>query len=291
MTVVTLLEIYMWRSHLAVDMKIIESLVILFLFSLADDVINLSSFKQFLLHIIAAFMAVHYGNLQVNYLGPIFGHSPLVLSPVISQIFSIIALVGVINALNMLDGINGLLGSFTILLASLFLALGIFYHHDLVAFLAAILLSIFSGFMIFNFPYIKKNKHRKVIFMGDTGSSLAGFMLYWIIIEINRSQAVPFISPISMVWFLALPLMDMLRVMLKRLHFKVSLGQPDRLHFHHVLIANKWEHLPIVMLSFIMSLFFIAIGCLSFFGVPDAMLFLLFWIVFFFYKNQWNRRL
>jgi UDP-GlcNAc:undecaprenyl-phosphate GlcNAc-1-phosphate transferase len=289
MAVIAMLEIYLWRSNFFMDFRIILSFFILCLFSLIDDLLNLPPLKQFFLQLIAAAIAVSYGHLQVHYLGPIFGNSTLVLSPLLSQVFSIIALVGVINAFNMFDGMNGLLGSFIILLSSLFLALGIFYHQSQVAILASILLGMFLGFMIFNLPNFKKDKNRKIVFMGDIGSSLAGFMVYWIIIKINQSQDIPSLLPISMVWFLALPLMDMLRVMLLRLNFNRPLGQADKLHFHHILIAKKWNNLAIVKLSLLISIFFILIGCLSFYGISGAILFSFFWIVFFLYNYQWNK--
>ena len=288
---VLLIEMVMWRSSFEVDFKILLSLFIFFIFSLLDDLFNLSSSKQFFLQLIAASIAVIYGNLQVHDVGRIFGGSTLVLSPLVSQIFSIIALVGVINAFNMLDGMNGLLGSIIILLASLFLTLGIVYHQSQAAILAAILLGSFLGFMIFNMPHAKKNKNRKIVFMGDMGSSLAGFMVYWIVILMNHSQDTLSISPMSMVWFTGFPLMDMLRVMLKRLNSKVAMVRPDNIHFHHVLLAKKWNELAIVKCALMICLFFICIGCLSFFKVPDAILFTFFWIIFFFYSYQFNHKL
>jgi len=288
---VLLIEMVMWRSSFEVDFRILLSFLTLFVFSLLDDLFDLPSLKQFFLHVIAAIVAVVYGNLQVHDLGHLFGGPALVLSPLVSQLFSIIALVGVINAFNMFDGVNGLLGSITILLASLFLTLGIFYQQNQATILAAILLGSFLGFMIFNMPHTKKNKNRKIVFMGDMGSSIAGFMVYWITIEMTQTQSMPSISPISMVWFLALPLMDMLRVMLKRLNFKVALGRSDNIHFHHVLLAKKWNELAIVKCALTICLFFICIGCLSFFVVPDVILFAFFWIVFFLYSYQLNHKL
>jgi UDP-GlcNAc:undecaprenyl-phosphate GlcNAc-1-phosphate transferase len=288
---VLLIEMVMWRSSFEVDFRILLSFLIFFIFSLLDDLFDLSSLKQFFLHVIAASVAVVYGNLQVHDLGHLFGGPALVLSPLVSQLFSIIALVGLINAFNMFDGMNGLLGSITILLASLFLTLSIFYQQNQVTILAAILLGSFLGFMIFNMPHTKKNKNRKIVFMGDMGSSLAGFMVYWITIEMTQTQSMPSISPISMVWFLALPLMDMLRVMLKRLNSKVALGRSDNIHFHHILFAKKWNELAIVKCALTICLFFICIGCLSFFVVPDVILFAFFWIVFFLYSYQLNHKL
>ena len=158
------------------------------------------------------------------------------------------------------------------------------------AILAAILLGSFLGFMIFNMPDVKKNKNRKIVFMGDMGSSLAGFMVYWIVILMNHSQDTLSISPMSMVWFIGFPLMDMLRVMLKRLNSKVAMGRSDNIHFHHVLLAKKWNELAIVKCALMICLFFICIGCLSFFKVPDVILFTFFWIIFFFYSHQWNHQ-
>ena len=288
---VLLIEMVMWRSSFEVDFRILLSFLIFFIFSLLDDLFDLSSLKQFFLHVIAASVAVVYGNLQVHDLGHLFGGPALVLSPVVSQLFSIIALVGVINAFNMFDGVNGLLGSITILLASLFLTLGIFYQQNQATILAAILLGSFLGFMIFNMPHTKKNKNRKIVFMGDMGSSIAGFMVYWITIQMTQTQSMPSISPISMVWFLALPLMDMLRVMLKRLNSRAALGRSDNIHFHHILFAKKWNELAIVKCALTICLFFICIGCLSFFVVPDVILFAFFWIVFFLYSYQLNHKL
>jgi UDP-GlcNAc:undecaprenyl-phosphate GlcNAc-1-phosphate transferase len=78
--------------------------------------------------------------------------------------------------------------------------------------------------MIFNWNPAK-------IFMGDSGSLTIGF-----IIAILSIKALAYIQPTSVLFIAAIPIMDTLIVMIRRLKKGVSPFSPDKLHIHHLLL-------------------------------------------------------
>src|SRR5690606_32502324 len=71
-------------------------------------------------------------------------------------------------------------------------------------------------------------------FMGDAGSTMLGFSLAWISIELSQSPA-RVINPVVILWIFALPIFDLFSSMLRRLLRRQSPFHGDSEHLHHVL--------------------------------------------------------
>jgi len=111
-------------------------------------------------------------------------------------------------------------------------------------------------------------------------------MCYWMTIELTRLPQST-IPPIMLVWCIALPLFDMLRVMIKRLHLKKTITAPDQIHFHHILLSEGWSPQFIVFLTIIMTLIFSAIGALALYQpITGPFLFFGFWVIFVLYQQR-----
>lgn len=136
----------------------------------------------------------------------------LVLGP-FGFFLTLFAVWAAINAFNMVDGIDGLLGGLS---SVSFAATGIILWFDgqyspamwCFAMIAAIL------------PYILLNLgalgRRYKVFMGDAGSTMIGFTIIWILLETTQGKTHP-ISPVTALWIIAIPLMDMVAIMYRRL--------------------------------------------------------------------------
>lgn len=72
------------------------------------------------------------------------------------------------------------------------------------------------------------------MFLGDNGSMLLGLLLASLLIDMSQGAS-PVIDPVVAVWPLAVPLMDTIGVMLRRLLQGKSPFTPDRYHLHHLL--------------------------------------------------------
>ena len=142
-------------------------------------------------------------------------------------IFTLIAASGVVNAFNLIDGLNGLAG-FT----GVFVAVSLSYiafetnQIEVLRFLF-IFCACVLGFMLLNFPLGK-------IFLGDAGAYAMGHLLVWTaIILVNQTSE---ISPFAILLIFVWPVADTLLAIWRRWKKKRRADQPDRLHFHQLVM-------------------------------------------------------
>lgn len=226
---------------------------ILFVTGLADDKYNVEVKLRLLIQCGVAYVMVNYGDCRITELGSLTGSEKVVLSHSQSTIISVLAIVGGINAFNMIDGVDGLLGGMTIVC---FTALGyLFYIHDVseMVFLCSIIVVATVPFLLLNTGIFCRPKHK--VFMGDAGSTLLGFILVWLLIlssqpldysasvhsdtistETISNQIDTILKPVTALWIIAIPLMDMVAVMVQRTRRGSSPFLPDRTHLHHTLL-------------------------------------------------------
>jgi UDP-GlcNAc:undecaprenyl-phosphate GlcNAc-1-phosphate transferase len=152
-------------------------------------------------------------------------------SAIVAQCLIVILFV---NAFNFLDGADGLAAGTTAVIALGYAAMP---GAGLSAFgyaVAASLLGACAGFLFFNFPPAK-------IFMGDSGSTLLGFSVAFLGFDFMgargyggaRSLLFPFLIA-------ALPLLDALVVVTRRVMQGQSPFRGDRGHFYDYLLAAGW---------------------------------------------------
>ncbi len=137
-------------------------------------------------------------------------------------------IVGITNAINLLDGLDGLACGVCAIMSLSILGVVLIHGDYSVALITAILAGSCLGFLPFN-----TNPAR--IFMGDTGSLFLGFTLAVLSIQgVFKLHAVlSFIIPIAV---FALPLLDTLFAVARRLIHKESPFSADRKHLHHKLV-------------------------------------------------------
>ncbi|MGF1790018.1 UDP-N-acetylglucosamine--undecaprenyl-phosphate N-acetylglucosaminephosphotransferase [Photobacterium profundum] len=172
------------------------------------------------------------GDKSLHSLGYLMGSEVIELSPVASSFITIFAVIGAINAFNMVDGIDGLLGG----LASVtFGALGYLFLIDgntELALVCGLLVTAMIPYILLNlgFPLGRRFK----VFMGDAGSIFIGFTVIWLLIEATQGVDSTPIRPVTALWIIALPLMDMATIMVRRIRKGQSPFKPDREHLHHI---------------------------------------------------------
>ena len=140
---------------------------------------------------------------------------------------------GVANAFNMVDGVNGLssLSAMTAALTLAYIAQKSGYA-DIVP-LAIMLASIVLGFFLLNYPF-------GLIFLGDGGAYVLGFILSWlgIFIIANASDVSPWAIVLTMFW----PIADMVLSIYRRSKRKKATTAPDRLHAHQMVMRTLEIH-------------------------------------------------
>lgn len=196
-----------------------------------DDFHELSARARFIAQTVAGLMMVLWGKVALHSFGNLFFFGNISLG-ILSAPVTVIAVIGIINAINMTDGVDGLAGGLTLIafsaLAWLALEAGAIVSATVLSLIAASLLA----FLCFNyrFPW----RRRALIFMGDAGSMFLGFALVWFLVELSQGRH-RLLAPAAMLWIIALPLFDIIGVIIRRLQTRRSVFSPDREHLHYLL--------------------------------------------------------
>ena len=197
-------------------------------------------------------------------------------------VVTVIAVCGAINAYNMMDGIDGLAGSMATIT---FIGLAILFHDTmpLVGELSQIFIIAMIPFLAVNLtipPITKK------IFLGDAGSMLLGFTIGFLVIYGSQQTRIESaFRPVTALWLIGLPLMDMVGIMVRRLRKGQSPLRPDRNHLHHILMHAGFSPRVSLVLMTIVSSLMMAFGVIGeFFGISEVVMMLMFINVFLLYS-------
>lgn len=205
---------------------------ILVIIGAIDDRYDISFKLRLVIQAVVSMVMIVMGERSLHNLGYLMGSEALQIPEVASYVFTVVAVIGAINAFNMVDGIDGLLGG----LASVtFGGLGLlFYWHGMANFalFCALLVTAMLPYIMLNlgFPFGRRFK----VFMGDAGSIFIGFTVIWLLIVASQGERATAIRPVTALWLIALPLMDMVCIMIRRIRKGQSPFKPDREHLHHI---------------------------------------------------------
>lgn len=214
-------------SHSFIYMGCIITLVFI---GALDDKYDISYKIRFLIQAILSLIMMVHANIELLGLGDLFGFGLVKLGPT-GYIVTVLAVIGAINAFNMIDGIDGLLGAISIVA---FGGLGIMLLHDgqtNLAYLCLVIVIIIAPYLMLNLGIFGR-KYK--IFMGDAGSMLVGFSIIWLLLLSSQNGTNPPLRPVTALWLIAVPLMDMVSLMIRRIRKGHSPFKPDREHLHHI---------------------------------------------------------
>ncbi len=207
---------------------IIASIPLLLVF-LIDDIMGLKPWFRLLTQILITIYMIFATDIYLISLGDLFGLGIINLG-ILSIPITVFCVVGVMNAFNMIDGINGLCAGCA-MLSLLFIG---FYSGFIYDSMLILLIGSMIGFLIFNLRFFGK---KRGVFLGDSGSNLIGFWVAWIAIYCSQNQLYQ-VNPITMIWFVAIPLLDCIGLMFSRVKRRISISSPGRDHIHHRLMAK-----------------------------------------------------
>jgi UDP-GlcNAc:undecaprenyl-phosphate GlcNAc-1-phosphate transferase len=220
--------------------------VLLMLVGAYDDRFEIRATVKLLFQIVAAAIAIDAGFSIDLFSDPIFEKTPQVPFWILWPV-SLLWIVGVTNAMNLIDGLDGLSSGIGAIIA-ITLTVICWQAEQWVG--VAIGLALFGaliGYLPFNFPPAR-------IFLGDAGSLFIGYGLALVAIEGYRKTA--FLAFIVPILALAIPLLDTLLSIVRRLRSGRGVFSPDRLHMHHRLLHREGSHRnAVLMLYFLTSCF------------------------------------
>jgi UDP-GlcNAc:undecaprenyl-phosphate GlcNAc-1-phosphate transferase len=164
--------------------------------------------------------------------------------PALNVAITFIWILGITNALNLLDNMDGLSGGVGAVAAGFFLLLAAWNGQYLVASLAAALMGVCIGFLVYNF-------NPASIFMGDAGSMFLGFILAVVGIKLRfpgRPNIITWMIPVVV---LGLPIFDTTLVVFSRLRRGINpLTSPGQDHASHRLVSMGLSHRRAVILLY-----------------------------------------
>lgn len=237
---------FMLASLLSISLSVasefqffLAAALVMFFLGLKDDILVISPIKKFIGQVLAAFLIIYKGGVQITSMHGFLGIDEL--PEMFSIMLTYFTVIVIINSFNLIDGIDGLAGTLGIIAAALFgsyfLASGMIPYAVLGFSLAGSL----TAFLIFNY-------HPARIFMGDTGSMLVGLVnailvVKFIAVAQTTTVSVPVnAAPAIGFTVLLIPLLDTLRVFAIRIFHQRSPFIPDRNHIHHLMLDKGWSH-------------------------------------------------
>ncbi len=223
-----------------------------------DDRYDISAKFRLVAQALIAFLFVYGFGLNLHGFGNLLGFGAIDLGWT-GFPFSIVALIAIINAVNMLDGIDGLVGGLGV--ASFFGLSLIFVSggHLNTAWLCLALVGALSGFLVFNLMGAPHYKRLKKVFMGDAGSMFVGLSLGTLLLFGANTEQQAF-SPVTALWFVLLPMTDMITLMYRRIKRGKSPLAPDRTHIHHILMRAGFSSRQTLLILVLTQLALVALG-------------------------------
>lgn len=220
---------------------------IILLCGIIDDITELSAITQLLFQLAAACVIVFYGNILLNEISA-FGF--YMNFGIFAYPITILFIVGCINCLNLIDGLDGLSGGIS---SIYFLTIGIIAtmqgSRGLDFVLCFVMLGSTLGFLLHNF-------HPAHIFAGNSGSMFLGFIIS--VIALLGFKNVTLTSLIIPVCVLAIPILDTLFAILRRLLKGENILKADRFHIHHQLLNRHFSQTQTVLIIYFIDILFAA---------------------------------
>lgn len=242
-----------------------------------DDKFDISYKFRLVVQTLLTIAMIYFTDFQLNFIGDILGVGNLEFG-FLSPLITIFAVIGAINAFNMVDGIDGLLGGLSIVtFLSLAVLLTMAGQTEL-GYICVIIVVAIIPYVAFNMGWLGKKRR---IFMGDAGSMMIGFTVIWLLLVSSQMKGGPIIKPVTGLWIIGLPLMDMAAVMFRRIKRKRSPFRPDRDHLHHICLGLGFGRYKSLFLICGISAVFASIGVVGeYLNVSESLMFFGFLIVF-----------
>jgi len=230
--------------------------VILSLFSLIDDRVNLPVFLRFIMELLSSIIVVFfYKEKIINSIVLNYG----IFVGIFVFIFIVIVITAATNFFNFMDGIDGIAGFESVISFILLAYYTYFININYSVFLLSVAIVAASiGFLFFNFPKSK-------IFMGDVGSIFIGFTFvsFSFIIAKDISEF------LLLLMFQSVFYIDCISTIILRKYRKERITQAHLQHFYQRLVHNKnFTHVSVTLIYGIIQMF---IGIILLLLMPESL--------------------
>ncbi len=211
--------------------RVISASMVLLIAGAVDDRLELSAFLKLVVQLGAVFYVMDGGLLL-----RVFPDSMGIAGIVGNLLFTVVWIVGITNAMNFFDGMDGLAAGISVVIAFFMGWIAYLTGQPDIGWLAVAVMGASLGFLPYNL-----RKGRAVIFLGDGGSTVLGFILACIAVHSEWSSTNPvvaLVSPLLIFWIL---IFDMVHITIDRIltgkvkSFREWLEFVGKDHLHHRL--------------------------------------------------------
>jgi len=239
MAIGMLCAMLVWGSKNNQVLVYCTAMLILLVFGILDDRMELSPKWKLLGQVIVALVIMIFAHVSISSVHHLMAYN---LSAWLSWPLTLMFLVGITNAINLADGLDGLAGGTTLLCFIGLALLGFSGGSDFVAFASVISIGAVLGFL-------RYNTHPARIFMGDAGSQLLGFSAAVLSLVLTQDKELLYSASLPLL-LLGVPVIDTLMVMTERILDGKSPFQADRNHIHHRLLSLGFQHHEAVIIIY-----------------------------------------
>ena len=220
--------------------------IIILVFGIFDDIKRLPASVQFVGQLASACVVVFYGNIVMQ---DVSAYGIYLNFGIFAPIITIIFIIALMNCLNFIDGLDGLAGGiatiFFVTISIIISYTGIYNGLD--ASLSLIMIGATLGFLLHNF-------HPAKIFLGNSGSMFLGYMIS--VISLLGFKNVTITSFIIPVLILAIPILDTLFAIIRRILKGENPTQGDKKHLHHQLLQMTSSQVKTVLIIYFIDILF-----------------------------------
>lgn len=256
-------------------------IALLVMIGVMDDLHDWSARRKMLFQVLAVLLMIAIDGNSLSHLGNLFGQGSLELSYWAIP-FTIFGVIGLINAINMVDGVDGLAGGLCLSSLLWLLIAASILGASAESLLLVSVIGVVLGFLLLNMRH--PWQARASVFMGDAGSMMLGFILGWFAVHLSQLHG-PALPPIATVWIFAVPLLDSVNVMSRRLLEGKSPFKADRGHLHHLLLDAGFSHAQTGTIMVLSSFLLGGVGMVAWtWHVPEYVLFYGFFALFVIYS-------
>jgi len=160
-------------------------------------------------------------------------------------------IIGITNAVNLLDGLDGLASGVGAIIGITLTLIAYQAGEPFGVCLGLALVGALLGFLPHNFPPAR-------IFLGDTGSTLIGYTLAIVALDsYRRVSLITFVVPLLA---LAVPILDTLLSIVRRVRLRAPILSADRMHMHHRLLDAEGSTRAAVLQFYLLTAAFCLIA-------------------------------
>jgi UDP-GlcNAc:undecaprenyl-phosphate GlcNAc-1-phosphate transferase len=215
-----------------------------------DDRYSLRALPKLAAQIAAAAVAIGFG-FRIDHLTDPFTLAVWSFPAWLVWIVTTLWIVGVTNAMNLMDGLDGLCTGIAVIIAATltYIAWQAGLPSGVVTGVA--IAGALLGFLPYNFPPAS-------IFLGDTGALFIGYCLSLLALEgYQKATVLTFIVPLLV---LAVPIIDTLLSIFRRIARRSNPLAADRLHMHHRLLDSEGSDRAAVLSIYFLTACFCVIA-------------------------------